>query len=182
VTAILPASFMAPVSRLRTILLTAAKGAALIGVAVLIGIVLLQVVDNPTGGGDGGSSDTSTATGGTDADNGNGDNGGNNRGVNPADVSVIVLNGSGTAGAAQTQTDALAALGYETLTPTDALANQEPTTVACNAENQAAVEGLVGSVQGSAAAEYPAEPQPPEAAAADCIITLGTSTAAAPPT
>jgi LytR cell envelope-related transcriptional attenuator len=178
-TAALPASFAPPAPRISNILLTAARGAALIGLAVVIGIVLLQVVDNPTGGSDGNSSDTTTVTTGSDSDNG--DNGNTTNGVDPAQVSVIVLNGAGVAGAAGQQSDAIGAQGYQMEPPTNATATQDPTTVACNAETQAAVEPLIALVPGATAAEYPTNPQPPEAAAADCIVTLGTSFASAPP-
>ena len=140
--------------------------------------MLLQVVDNPTGGSDGDSSGPSTVTSDTSGDNGNN---GNNGGVDPADVSVIVLNGSGVTGAAGTQSDALLSLGYQTIPPGDAPATQEETTVACNPENQAAVDGLLAAIPGATATEYPAQPPVPEASAADCIVTLGTATAAATP-
>jgi hypothetical protein len=107
----------------RSVAFSAARGALLIGVAVIIGIVLLQVIDDGTTGpiGDGGaasgggsttttapgSSSTTVTTAATPA-------------KQPAEVSVLVLNGSGRPGAASTQTNALKAKGYQTGSPADA--------------------------------------------------------------
>jgi hypothetical protein len=175
VTATLAASLAAPASRIRTVLLTAARGAALIGLAVVVGIVLLQVVDNPTGGSDGDSSDTTSAT---DAGDGNGNGIGQNGttdGVSPSDVSVVVLNASGVQGAAQAETDVLAAAGYATLTPGNADA-QTGITVACSDATQDALQPLIDTVgQGATPTAFPAQ-TPTGAENADCIVFLGTVT------
>ena len=83
---------------------TAARGAVLIGVAVVLGIVLLQVVDK--GGSGGGvappvteANDSTTSTTGDD-------------GRSPEDVRVLVLNASGIANAAGTKANELRGLGY----------------------------------------------------------------------
>lgn len=173
-TAIQPALFAAPTSRLRTVLLTAARGAALIGVAVVVGIVLLQVVDNPTGGS--GGSDVTQTTPATDSDNGNGNGQNNDVAIPPADVSVSVLNASGIAGAAQMQTDALVTLGYSTLPPADAPGLQDGVTVACKQGFEDAAQPLATAVgQGATVAAFP-DPVPAGAEQADCIVFLGTVT------
>ena len=102
-----------------------ARGAALIGLAVIIGIVLLQLIDDGTSGpiGDGGcvgrgchlehhhstaSSDSTSSTTPTTAAT---------PVKPPAQVAVLVLNGSGRPGAATAQSNSLKAKGYQTLTP-----------------------------------------------------------------
>jgi LytR cell envelope-related transcriptional attenuator len=170
---------LAPVAasayRIRTILLSAARGAALIGVAVLIGIVLLQVVDNPTGGGGDGGDTTSTTPATGDGENGK-DNGTTNGGTDPSTVRTLVLNASGVAGAAGALSDQLLAAGYNTLPPADAPQQQVGTTVACNAGFEDATQPLIDAVgQGATATAYPADPPVPEAANADCIVFLGTT-------
>ncbi|MGH9025571.1 MAG: LytR C-terminal domain-containing protein [Acidimicrobiia bacterium] len=176
-TATLSMPFAAPTSRIRTTLLTAARGAALIGAAVLVGIVLLQVVDNPTGGG-GGSSDVPETSTATDGGNGNGNPDGqdNNGAPAPADVSVVVLNASGIAGAAQMQSDALTAAGYNALLPADAPGLQDGVTVACKPNFEPATQPLIDAIgQGATAAAFP-DPVPLGAENADCIVLLGTVT------
>lgn len=94
------------------ILRTAARGAALIGVAVVLGIVLLQVVDD--GGSPGGGSN-----GTTPATNGNNTTSTTLAGPNP-ELLVKVLNGSGVSGAAQNTANELRAAGYATANAGDA--------------------------------------------------------------
>jgi hypothetical protein len=177
VTAILPAPFAAPASRIGTILLTAARGAALIGLAVVIGIVLLQVVDNPTGGSDGNGSDTTVSTDGSDG-NSNGQDGTTDGTVDPSEVTVLVLNASNVDGAATAQSDALAALGYQTLMPGDAPALQDGITVACTTGFEQAAQPLADAIgQGATVDAFPTElPPAPDAPNADCIVFLGAVT------
>ncbi len=94
------------------------KGAILVVVAVAIGLVLLRddsastaqvtvgAADNPAAAED--SETTSSTTSTTAAVRA------------PADVKVLVANGSGVNGAAGTKTTELEALGYVTANPTDA--------------------------------------------------------------
>jgi len=160
---------------------SAARGAALIAVAVIIGIVLLQVIDDGTSGpiGDGnvnaggstattapansgsgtGSSSTTSTTAATPA-------------KQPAEVAVLVLNGSGRPGAATSQTNALKAEGYQTKTTADAPQRQgnivyfkpgfdrECTTVA----------GIVG---GAPQVQPIPNPAPTGSDAANCVVILG---------
>jgi LytR cell envelope-related transcriptional attenuator len=150
------------------VLRSAARGGVLIGIAVVIGIILLQVVDKGGGGGAGGvapvtapshNSTTTSAPGGRA----------------PEEVRVYVLNGSEVANAAATTANILLGLGY-IQDGTGNTATQTGTTVACKPgfdeeakqlAQQLGVKGIAVTV-----APYPTTP-PPEAAASDCIVIVG---------
>ncbi|MBM3670725.1 MAG: LytR family transcriptional regulator [Actinobacteria bacterium] len=139
---------------------TAARGAILIGIAVIIGIVLLQVVD------DAGSPQASNNAAGrttTTTDPG---------GLAPQSITVIVFNASGLSGAAGTQTNELRGLGYLVLEPGNAASQQIGSTVACQAGFEKEAEALVAIVDGAALAAFPA-PVPAGAETANCIIVVG---------
>lgn len=94
------------------------KGAILVAVAVVIGLVLLR---------DDGSSTAQVAVGAEDnpAESADPDSTSSTTSTTaalraPADVKVLVANGSGVNGAAGTKTTELEALGYVTANPTDA--------------------------------------------------------------
>ena len=108
---------------------SAARGAALVAIAVIIGVVLLQAIDDGNDGpvGDGGPASTTTTTTTVPTST---DSSGSSSATTattakaaplpPAQVTVRVLNGSGQAGAAGTLTNTLKAKGYKTLVATDA--------------------------------------------------------------
>ena len=99
---------------------SAARGAALIGVAVIIGIVLLQYIDDGTTGpvGDGGTGKGSAGTTTSPPPRPGPATPPRPRRRDaakpPAQVTVLVLNGSGAPGAATAQTNPLKAKGYQT--------------------------------------------------------------------
>jgi hypothetical protein len=151
------------------LLRSAARGAVLIGVAVVIGIVLLQVVDNGSPVGSGQSSGSHTGGVTTTTKSG---------ARNPQAVRVIVLNGSGLSGAAANLTNKLRGLGYVMGVPGNA-ATQSGTTVSCRSgfEKEAAIlagPNLAGSPVAATVTAFP-NPEPPEAANEDCVITVGKS-------
>lgn len=154
-----------------------AKGAGLVGLAVLIGVVLLQVVDvepDPTrdGGGSRPATTTTTEPGATtttvpDAPQ------------RPADqVRMIVLNAGAASGSAKTMADSLTAKGYTN----QATPNNDPTKITGNAvyckegfEREASA--LATSVgEGTLVVDYPAEP-PAVVAEADCVVLVGSAAA-----
>jgi LytR cell envelope-related transcriptional attenuator len=110
-----------PGSFSRSMMAAAGRGAALVGVAVLLGIFLLQVTDDsgPSGperviGGSGTATSTTTTTTTTVP-------GGPGAGVRPPqEVRVLVINAAKIDGIAGEITDALAEIGYQTLTPGNA--------------------------------------------------------------
>lgn len=154
---------------------SAARGAALVAVAVIIGIVLLQLIDDGNDGpvGDGGTSRTSVTTGtSTPSDGSEGTTPTTEAAPTPpAEVSVLVLNGSGRAGVASTLTNELKAKGYQTLPPSNA-PTQAGTDVLYKDDKTAECTTLAESV---AKAKVKAMPNPPPAVSeADCIVVIGT--------
>jgi hypothetical protein len=150
------------------VLRTAARGAILIGVAVVIGIVLLQVVDN---GGGGGGSVAPPVTSGSDGSTTSttGDDG---RPV--SEVRVMVLNASGLANAASTKSNELRALGY----PQAGTGNaplQTGSTVACRSGFEKEADALARTL-GAGYSVVPFPDPPPEGvdvSNADCLVILG---------
>ena len=139
---------------------TAARGAVLIGIAVIIGIVLLQVVDEaggPSAAGNGAGDTTTTTESGARA---------------PQGITVIVFNASGISGAAGTQTNELRGLGYLVLDPGNAASQQVGSTVACQAGYELEAEQILAIVEGATLAAFPA-PAPAGAEAANCIVVVG---------
>jgi hypothetical protein len=150
------------------ILRTAARGAVLVGVAVVIGIVLLQVIDKGGGGGggavptpnngqNGGESSTSTSAG---------------KGRSPADVRVLVENGSGLNQAAATLANQLRGQGYA-IAGTGNAPLQTGSTVACRAGFEDEATALAGATgAGTTVIAFPATP-PAGSENADCISIKG---------
>jgi hypothetical protein len=144
----------------------AARGAILIGVAVVIGVILLQVVDKGGGGGGVGvtaptsdtkeASVTATTVSGRPA----------------AEVTVYVQNGSGVNQAAATLANELRGLGYA-ISGTGDAAIQAGTTVACVAGFEAEAEALAAAMgSGATVGVYPT-PVPAGAETSSCIVTRG---------
>ncbi len=165
----------------QSVAFSAARGALLIGVAVVIGIVLLQVIDNDTTGpiGDGGNS-SGAATTTTTAAAGSGTttttSGANSGAVlAPSAIPVQVLNGSGVAGAAASMTQKLQSSGYQVLTPNDTSA-ATATTVYCTGGLDREASALAAAVGGSPPPAAQALPDPPPAgsdSSAKCIVVVG---------
>ena len=146
-----------------------AKGAIVIGLAVILGIVLLQILDDS---GDDSTSATGTTPGVTVT-------------TGPAattvplrpknEVRVKVYNASGVQGRAQTLTDTLQRNGYATQEPQTLGEQRQGTVVECvpGFEAEGALLSYVG-VPGSTVAAYPSDP-PENASTADCLVIIGTA-------
>jgi LytR cell envelope-related transcriptional attenuator len=159
-----------PVDRL---LRTAARGAILVGVAVLIGIVLINVVDKGRpGGSSGGSGGTPTVptTGGTGSSTTATTKAGAIR--DPSKVRVLVLNGSGTSGKAAALSNQLRGAGYPQLPPGNA-ALTTGTKVECKTGFEKEATVLAGKVGGSAAVAPFPNPAPTGSDNADCVVVIG---------
>jgi hypothetical protein len=147
------------------VLRTAARGAVLIGLAIVIGIVLLQVVDKGGSGGGVSPPVTEPNRGSTTSTTGEG-------GRPPDQVRVLVLNGSGLANAAGTKANELRGDGYA-IAGTGNAAQQTGSTVACISGFEKEADTLAKTAGvGFSIATYP-EPPPAGAENADCIVTLG---------
>jgi hypothetical protein len=102
-----------------------ARGAVLVAIAVVIGVLLLRDDDSSTTQVAVGSDQAGDVDGGTVEPEGDGDTDASTTTTtaaprDPAEVKVLVANGSGVDGAAGGATDALEALGYVTGTPANA--------------------------------------------------------------
>lgn len=154
-------------SFLWSLLESAVRGTALIAVAVLLGIVLLQFTDEGSDGttrqpagrslSPSSSSTTTTATGPRP----------------PAAVRVVVLNASGRARQAGPLSDRLAAVGYQMLPP--GTTDRAPQSAVyfrpgfeAEARALAAATGLSPAVRPLAGA-----PALPEVEGADCVVVIG---------
>jgi LytR cell envelope-related transcriptional attenuator len=147
------------------ILKTAARGAILVGVAVVIGIVLLQVIDK---GGGGGGSATPTPNNGSESTTSTTGSGGRA----PADVRILVENGSGLSQAAATLANELRGKGYA-IAGTGNAALQTGTTVACVQGFEDEATALAAAVGGGATVTaFPATP-PAGSENADCLVIKG---------
>jgi hypothetical protein len=157
---------------------SAARGAALVAVAVIIGIVLLQAIDDGNDGpvGDGGPASTTTTT--TTASTTTDSSGSSSSTtpttkaavLTPAQTTVRVLNGSGVAGAAGNLTNTLKAKGYKTLVATDA-PTRSGTVVYAKPGRTTECTTLSGLVPNS---KVQAMPTPvPGGQDADCIVIIG---------
>ncbi|MGH9048684.1 MAG: LytR C-terminal domain-containing protein [Acidimicrobiia bacterium] len=162
----------------RSMLSSAARGAGLIGAAVILGIILLQVVDDgssgPAGnGGNGGDTPVdTTGANGTEttvpADT-----------RPPAEVSTLVLNASEVAGAAGTLTNQLVAAGYTTLPAADDPVTRMGIGVACREGFEGDANALALAVSSATGSQATPEAFPTDREAdlglqdADCVVFLG---------
>ncbi|MBM3674272.1 MAG: LytR family transcriptional regulator [Actinobacteria bacterium] len=151
---------------------SAARGAVLIGIAVIIGIVLLQVIDAGSGEpiGDGGGASTETTT--TTTTGASSTTSTTTAAKPPAQVSLLVLNGSGRSGAATALTNTLKAKGYPTLTPADAPA-RTGTVVYFKPGSDRECATVATAVGGSPKVEAIPSPAPTGSENASCVVLLG---------
>jgi hypothetical protein len=171
-----------------------ARGAALVVVAVLIGLLLLRegldtseavtTNDSSDGQADGGD-----ASSGDDGSDGTADTTTTTVAVRPpAEVPTIVLNDSGVAGAAGNYSDLLASLGYQLTNPDGANAEIDGDAAATvvyfapgfEAE-AAAVVTAIGAPDTVVPAALPATPPGP-IAGASVVVVIGTDLASVTPT
>jgi LytR cell envelope-related transcriptional attenuator len=89
-----------------------------------------------------------------------------------AQVKVAVFNASGVSGAANTTANKLRGLGYAIVAVTNATATTTGTNVACKVGSVQA-QNLAKNVSATAAVGVFPTPEPPQANASDCIVTIG---------
>jgi hypothetical protein len=171
-----------------------ARGAALVVVAVLIGLLLLRegldTSEAITTTGDGGSETSDGASDGSDGSDGSSDETTTTTPAlrPPAEVPTIVLNDSGIAGAAGTYSDALASVGYQLTNPEGANADTAGDAAATlvyfapGFEAEAAeVASVIGAPDTVVPAALPATPPGP-IAGASVVVVIGTDLASVTPT
>jgi hypothetical protein len=157
------------------------RGIIVLVVAVALGAVLLSQTERVIGSPEEGSaapdtSSTTTTAEVTDLTASSVDpTAGGQAPKPPAEVSVIVLNGSGQTGVATSNANAAAAAGFSSLEAQNALPT-ETTTVyyAPGFEADAAAVKLALRLTEAPVQPAPAEPVVPEAAEADVVVLLGT--------
>jgi LytR cell envelope-related transcriptional attenuator len=146
-----------------------ARGAVVVGLAVILGIVGLQILD------DSGPS-TSVATV-TTTTRGTPRSSTTTTPLRPNnEVRVKVYNASGVQGRAQILSDQLAATGYNMQTPANLSEERAGTTVSClsGLKREATLLALYGVGNGAEVQEYPSAP-PEGASDADCIVIIGSA-------
>lgn len=170
-----------------------ARGAALVVVAVVIGLLLLRngldtsEVVTSNGGGDGQSADGGDSDGAA-TDSGAGDTTTTTVALRPpAEVPTIVLNDSGVAGVAGTYSDVLASLGYQLTNPDGANADapgDAATTIVYFAPGFEAEALAVAAAIGAPDLAPTALPTPPPGPTADAavVVVIGTDLAGVTPT
>jgi hypothetical protein len=147
------------------LLRSAARGAVLVGAAIVMGIVLLNVVN---GVGSPGSSrgvtpgSTTVTTGGTTSTTAG------------KQLKLVVFNASGVSGAATAEANKLRGLGYAILFTGNSTTPQTGTTVACKSDVAASARDTLtkAAAIGATVASFPT-PVPTTAVSADCIVTVG---------
>jgi LytR cell envelope-related transcriptional attenuator len=154
----------------------AARGAILVGLAVLLGIVGLQILDDSSPGSGSGDVTATTVTDSTGTTTGSGPAGTTSARRPNREVKVKVYNASGVQGRAQILTDQLKALGYNMQAPATLSSERAGTVVECNngLEAEGTLLALYGIGNGATAEPYPSNP-PEGASEADCIVIIGTA-------
>jgi cytoskeletal protein RodZ len=173
-----------------------ARGIAVVGLAVVLGIVGLQIIDD--GGTNGAESATTTTTLSTPTSSTT-SSASTSRAVTsssssttttkksgassssttstlagrpPSQVKVYVYNGSDVSGAASTMSNKLKGLGYNT----QGIANETVrtgTVVACKTGYDKEAAALAAAVGGNAKVEAFPSPAPAGSDAVDCVVILG---------
>jgi LytR cell envelope-related transcriptional attenuator len=160
----------------------AAKGAGLIALAVIIGVVLLNVVDdgdtNQGSNGSGSSSETTASTAGaTDTTKATTETTADSvPAKTPAELLVLVLNGGAPQGSAKEMSDNLKLSGYTNQgQPADWTGHQQAgNVVMCKAGLDQEAAALATAVGEGTPVQAFADPAPPGSESADCVVVVGT--------
>jgi LytR cell envelope-related transcriptional attenuator len=157
---------------------SAVRGAGLVGLAVILGIVLLQVIDKgPAGNGaaPAGNVTTTTPTPSSAAAPATSQpattaKGGNARAR--SEVRVVVFNAGAASGAAANMTNKLRTLGYQLAQPTNTNARRG-TAVQCKQGFEKEATQLQGDVGAGTTVEPFPNPPLPETESVNCAVLLG---------
>ena len=166
-----------------------ARGAILIVAAVVVGLLLLRNgLDTSetvrASDSDDDASEESTGDGG-DGGEGEGEEAGETTTTTaaarpPAEVPVIVLNGTSTSGVAKKISDPLAAAGYQTAPPGNAAANVEATQVLFGPGFDAEAAAVAAAIEAPPESVQPLPATPPgEIGGAQVVVVVGPDLAAA---
>lgn len=153
----------------------AAKGALLIGLAVVIGIVLLQSIDTGDSGPAGAKHTSNKATTTTTRPAASTTTTAAAPAKTPSQVHLIVLNGGAPAGTAGTTSTALKQKGYTNQDTANTWSNhsQQGRTVLCKPGLDREATALAVAVgQGATVQPFPT-PAPPFSDSVDCVVVVG---------
>jgi hypothetical protein len=150
-----------------------ARGAIVIGLAVILGIVGLQILDDS---GPGNNAATIATIPGVAPATGLGSVTTTVPLKPNAQVRVKVYNASGVQGTAQTMSDKLKALGYNMQTPANLKVQHTGTVVQCleGFKREGTLLAGYGVANGATLQPYPKDP-PAGASEADCIVVIGSA-------
>ena len=157
---------------------SAVRGAGLVGLAVILGIVLLQVIDKgPAGSGSapaGTNPATTTPTPTSAAAPGTSQPATTAKGnAKPrAEVRVVVFNAGSASGAAGNMTNKLRTLGYQLAPPANTNARRG-TAVQCKPDFDKEAVQLQGDVGAGTTVEPFANPPLPETENVNCVVLVG---------
>jgi LytR cell envelope-related transcriptional attenuator len=158
---------------------SAVRGAGLVGLAVVLGIVLLQVIDKgPAGNGAtpaGTSQATTPPTSAPAPASSTSEPATTARGTNPkarGEVRVIVFNAGAASGAAGNMTNKLRTLGYQLSPPANTNARRG-TAVQCKQDFDKEAVQLQGDVGAGTTVEPFANPALPETENVNCVVLVG---------
>ena len=164
----------------RTAGFQSAKGAGIIAVAVLVGVVLLNVVDDGSSGpiGNGKDDGKKAAATTTTVKQSSGGTTTTTKPTapakNPDQVRVLVLNGGAPAGAAGDMADALKQKGYSSQEPAnDDDETRDGNVVYCKAGFEREASALAVAVGEGTPVEVFPDPAPPKSDPADCVVVVG---------
>jgi hypothetical protein len=153
------------------VLQTAARGAVLVGVAIVVGIVLVKVVND-----NGSPSSAGRAVGGTTSTSTGSGTSTTVAGKAPQQTTVAVYNASAVPMAATTRANALRGLGYAITFTGNATIPQTGTTVSCRSSSKAftaTADTLAKSIGPTTTVQvFPTTP-PTTAANAECMVIIG---------
>jgi hypothetical protein len=157
---------------------SAVRGAGLVGLAVILGIVLLQVIDKgPAGSGStpAGTSPATTTPTPTSAAPGTSQPATTAKAANAkprGEVRVVVFNAGAASGAAGNMTNKLRTLGYQLAPPANTNARRG-TAVQCKQDLDKEAVQLQGDVGAGTTIEPFANPPLPETENVNCVVLVG---------
>ncbi len=147
------------------------RGAVLVGLAVIVGIIGLQILDDSGSG-----SSVTAATSETSAPTTTTATGQASKPHPPGEVSIKVYNASDVQGAGQQLSDKLKTYRYNMLAPANLNSTRKGTVVQCRSgyDGDGAVIAGFGIGNGATAGPFPSSP-PDGADKANCIVIVGTA-------
>jgi LytR cell envelope-related transcriptional attenuator len=157
---------------------SAVRGAGLVGLAVVLGIVLLQVIDKgPAGDGatPSGTSQATTPTSSPAPGSSTSEPATTAKGTNPkarGEVRVVVFNAGAASGSAGNMTNKLRLLGYQLAPPANTNARRG-TAVQCKQGFDKEAVQLQSDVGAGTTVEPFANPPLPETENVNCVVLVG---------